>query len=59
MNLIYLTLFVGLIDYIHTVELTFELPDNDKMCYYQDIMKNSTGLLEYQVSLNISKADLL
>lgn len=51
MKLIYLTLFVSLWDYINSVELTFELPDNDKQCYYQDIEKNRTGLLEYQVCL--------
>ncbi|KAG5684892.1 hypothetical protein PVAND_014102 [Polypedilum vanderplanki] len=36
-------------DLINSVELTFELPDNDKQCYYQDIEKNKTAILEYQV----------
>lgn len=31
------------------VELTFELPDNAKQCFYQDIEKNATALLEFQV----------
>lgn len=51
MKLVYLTLFLSLIDYINSVELTFELPDNDKQCYYQDIEKNKTAILEYQVSV--------
>lgn len=49
MKLLYLTLFVSLIDFINSVELTFELPDNDKQCYYQEIEKNRTAILEYQV----------
>lgn len=32
-----------------TVELTFELPDNAKECFYQDIEKNQTATLEFQV----------
>jgi protein ERP2 len=50
MKLLYLSIFVSLIDFINSVELTFELPDNDKQCYYQDIEKNRTAILEYQVS---------
>jgi len=50
MKLLYFSIFVSLIDFINSVELTFELPDNDKQCYYQDIEKNRTAILEYQVS---------
>jgi len=32
-----------------TVELTFELPDNAKECFYQEIQKNQTATLEFQV----------
>jgi protein ERP2 len=31
------------------VELTFELPDNAKECFYQDIKKNVSSTLEFQV----------
>lgn len=31
------------------VELTFELPDNEKQCFYQEIVKNETAMLEFQV----------
>lgn len=36
---------------ITAVELTFELPDNAKECFYQDIQKNQTASLEFQVRL--------
>ena len=41
--------FLQLIDIINSVELTFELPDNSKECFYQDIGKNKSAILEYQV----------
>lgn len=31
------------------VELTFELPDNEKQCFYQELVKNDTAMLEFQV----------
>lgn len=31
------------------VELTFELPDNEKQCFFQEITKNETAMLEFQV----------
>lgn len=49
--LTYFSIILALIDYINSVELTFELPDNSKECFYQDIGKNKTAILEYQVSL--------
>lgn len=33
------------------VELTFELRDSSKDCFYQEIQKNTSGVLEYQVNL--------
>lgn len=59
MNLLHLALFVALIDFINSVELTFELPDNDKQCYYQEIEKNRTAILEYQVKFSSSDDELL
>lgn len=32
------------------VELTFELPDNAKECFFQEIDKNTTATLEFQVN---------
>lgn len=40
-----------LIDTINSVELTFELPDNSKECFYQDIPKNKSAVLEFQVKI--------
>ncbi|XP_063707311.1 transmembrane emp24 domain-containing protein 7 isoform X2 [Culicoides brevitarsis] len=34
---------------ITAVELTFELPDNAKECFYQEIKKNQSANLEFQV----------
>ncbi|XP_031838400.1 transmembrane emp24 domain-containing protein 7 [Nomia melanderi] len=31
------------------VELTFELPDNEKQCFFEEIEKNTTAVLEFQV----------
>lgn len=54
-----LCVFLQVIDIINSVELTFELPDNSKECFYELIEKNKTATLEYQVrirkSLNIGK----
>lgn len=36
------------------VELTFELPDNAKECFFQEIAKNVTSTLEFQVSFGFS-----
>lgn len=33
------------------VELTFELPDNARECFYEEILKNTTASLEFQVSI--------
>ncbi|CAO1399168.1 unnamed protein product [Diamesa serratosioi] len=42
-------LLLVLIKNINSVELTFELPDSSKECFYEDIVKNSSVTLEYQV----------
>lgn len=41
--------FLKLIDLTNSVELTFELPDNSKECFYQEVGKNRSAILEYQV----------
>lgn len=45
--------FLQLLDTINSVELTFELPDNSKECFYQEIGKNKTAILEYQVNKSL------
>lgn len=35
------------------VELTFELADNARECFYQDIQQNVTSTLEFQVKLKL------
>ncbi|XP_076761766.1 transmembrane emp24 domain-containing protein 7 [Xylocopa sonorina] len=45
-------LFVSLLGTIlrtSGVELSFELPDNAKQCFFQEIEKNATAMLEFQV----------
>lgn len=34
---------------VHSVELTFELADNAKECFYEEIKANQTATLEFQV----------
>ncbi|XP_023720029.1 transmembrane emp24 domain-containing protein 7 [Cryptotermes secundus] len=46
------TLLTVLLTYVYMsggVELTFELPDNAKECFYQEIQKNVSSTLEFQV----------
>lgn len=47
-------LLLGLVLSSGGVELTFELPDNAKECFYQEIEKNVTSTLEFQVSFEFS-----
>ena len=35
------------------VELTFELPDNAKECFHEDIEKGTETTLEFQVRINL------
>ena len=35
------------------VELTFELPDNEKQCYYEDIKAGEKTSVEFQVSYSV------
>ncbi|XP_021360862.1 transmembrane emp24 domain-containing protein 7-like isoform X1 [Mizuhopecten yessoensis] len=43
------TLILGLISYVLGGELTFELPDNAKQCFYEHIDKGVESTLEFQV----------
>lgn len=45
-----------------SVELTFELPDSAVECFYQEIEKNTSAALEYQVKyffwlVNVNRID--
>lgn len=46
-------LFVALLSLIAVkcTELTFELEDNARQCFYEDIKKDTKGTLEFQVSI--------
>lgn len=48
-------LFVALLTLIavECTELTFELEDNARQCFYEDIKKDSKGTLEFQVSVQV------
>ncbi|XP_058788901.1 transmembrane emp24 domain-containing protein 7 [Phymastichus coffea] len=47
--LLFVLSVLGLFFHAGGVELTFELPDNAKECFYQPIEKNVTSTLEFQV----------
>jgi len=38
-------------------ELTFELPDNEKMCFYEFVQKGVECVLEYQVHVSRTTYD--
>ena len=39
--------------------LTFEVPDNDRFCFYEDFLNASVYILHYTVSQQISKTAFL
>lgn len=43
----------GFFGIVNSVELTFELPDNARECFYADIKKNQSATLEFQVIIFI------
>lgn len=42
-------LVIGIIEFCLAAELTFELPDSAKECFYEEIKKNTSCTLEFQV----------
>ncbi|KAI8785638.1 transmembrane emp24 domain-containing protein 3 [Biomphalaria glabrata] len=44
-----LILFILFIDSSMSGELTFELPDNEKMCFYENVEQGEQATLEFQV----------
>ena len=60
MNVIYRGLIL-LIYLIHdtgvfSVELTFELPDNAKECFYQQMDKGANATVEFQVNSDVANS---
>lgn len=51
-NYLFLIILLQII-VVNCVELTFELADNAKDCFYQEIAKNQTATLEFQVNILI------
>lgn len=49
MLLVYLTLLCVSVWSSLAVEFTFELPDRDRQCFYEEIKQGTKGTLEYQV----------
>jgi len=45
-----LSLLLTLLGLAAAGELTFELPDNEKMCFYEFVQKGVECVLEYQVN---------
>ena len=45
----------GLFDLAYSVELTFELPDSAKQCFFQEIEEGVESTIEFQVKKLISK----
>lgn len=45
--------------FVNSVELSFELPDNARECFYEEIKKNQTATLEFQVSCTAKTEDIL
>jgi len=48
-NILFLIAFVCLTRIVYSVELTFELADNAKECFYEEIKKDQTATIEFQV----------
>lgn len=49
-NFVFCIAFVYITRIVHSVELTFELADNAKECFYEEIKANQTATLEFQVN---------
>lgn len=40
---------ISFVQWVYSVELTFDLPDSSHDCFHQDIEKNRSATLEFQV----------
>ena len=39
---------------VSSIELTFELPDNEVQCFYEDMKAGVLSIIEFQVSVDVS-----
>lgn len=46
----YLSAFLLMSQSVLGVELTFDLPDSARDCFHEEVKKNTTVILEYQVT---------
>ncbi len=51
--LLYATATALIINYVSSIELTFELPDNANQCFYEEIAKGVDCVIEFQVLSDI------
>ena len=51
--LVLLVAVLWLLSQAEATELTFELPDRDKQCFYEHIEKGISCTLEYQVARRV------
>lgn len=49
-NFIYGLSLICLSQIVYGVELTFDLPDSAKQCFFQDIKLNQKAVIEFQVN---------
>ena len=49
-QIVLLLVFTVAISWAKSVELTFELPDNAKQCFHEEIGKDVKSTIEFQVS---------
>lgn len=49
-NILYIYTIFLLVKIANSVELTFELPDNARECFYEEIKQNTSATLEFQVN---------
>lgn len=55
----YLSAFLLMSQTVLCVELTFDLPDSARDCFHEDVKKNQSVILEYQVMKCILVPDIL
>lgn len=48
-NILYIYTIFLIVKLANSVELTFELPDNARECFYEEIKQNTSATLEFQV----------
>lgn len=49
-KILYFAAFVCILSFVNSVEFTFDLADNAEDCFYEEVKKNQTASLEFQVN---------